>query len=178
MALPQQVLDTLSREPPKTPGWSVGLLSFAGGLLFVVLAIYFGLLYGYKPQLQKSLDQLTTNMDTAVEAIPASDENTLVSLYSQIVNIKEALAGRTTLSGFLEWLGKNTEANVYYTNFSFSSGGRVALQGVATTEADVNQQAAVFEAAPEVKSVNVSSVSLDQATGRWNFSISIVMNSL
>ena len=65
---------------------------------------------------------------------------------------------------FFSWLEKNTEANVYYQSFALASGHQVTLGGIAATEADVNQQVAIFENAPEVSSVTISNV--DRAAAR------------
>ena len=61
-------------------------------------------------------------------------------------------------SQFLTWLEQHTEANVYYTNMVFASNDQVALAGVAGTSADVSEQIAVFEAAPQVSAVSLSNV--------------------
>jgi len=76
-----------------------------------------------------------------------TEERQIVSFYSQIANLKAALANHVYASQFLVWLQNNTEANVYYQNLALSSGSRVTLKGIAKTEADVNQQIAVFESA-------------------------------
>ncbi len=178
MALPEQVLERLSREPPQTPGWSAGLLLFSGGLLFVAVAVYIGLLFGYEPYVSSQIDALNVQMNTLAKLVSPSDEAQLVALYSESANLEQVLANHVTLSSFFAWLEKNTEANVYYTSFGFSSGDQIALEGSAASEADVNQQMAIFEVAPEVKSVALSSVSLNSQNGTWRFAATLVMNAL
>lgn len=178
MALPQQVLERLSREPPQTPGWSFGLLFFSGALLFIALLAYFGLTLGYEPYLTNQIDGITTQVNTVAKSISPQDETQLVAFYSEITNLRQALKNHVVLTPFFAWLEKNTEANVYYSSFSLSSGNRVAIQGYGATEADVNQQTAIFEAAPEVASANLSSVSLSPETGKWQFSMTLTMKNL
>jgi len=52
MPLPDKVIEQLGREPPKTPGWSFGIVMFSGTILFIAVFIYFGLTLGYEPYLQ------------------------------------------------------------------------------------------------------------------------------
>ncbi len=175
MPLPQKVLDTLSREPPQTPGWSVSLLSFSGGLLFIVLAIYFGLAYGYEPYVQAQVDALNTKLNMVANSISPAQAAQLATFYSQITNLKDVLASRTELSQLFSWLEKNTEANVYYSSLQFSGGSKISLQGSAVSEADVNEQAAIFESSPQVSSVNLSTVSFDDNGKVWKFSVTLDM---
>ncbi len=180
MALPQQVLDRLSREPPKTPGWSSGLLLFCGAILFITLAIYVGLVFGYEPYLNGKVDGLNAQINTVAKSISADDEARLITFYSEITNLKNVLANHVALSRFFSWLEKNTEANIYFSRLSFSSqgsGNQVTLSGSAPSEADINQQTAIFESSPQVRSVNISSVSKSQDTGQWIFNATLVLNA-
>lgn len=178
MALPQQVLERLSREPPQTPGWSFGLLFFSGALLFIALLAYFGLTLGYEPYLNNQIDGITTQINTLAKSVAPNDQAQLVSFYSEITNLQQVLRNHVTLSPFFAWLEKNTEANVYYTSFSLSGGNRISIGGYGATEADVNQQVAIFEAAPEVRSAQLSSVTLSPQTGNWQFSMTLLMNNI
>ena len=178
MALPQQVLEQLSREPPKTPGWSFGLLMFSAGLLFITLLVYFGLTLGYEPYLNGQISHLNAQIDAESKSISPADETHLITLYSEIANLKNILGSHVEFSQFLSWLEKNTEANVTYSQLSLSNGNQISLTGSAAAEADVNQQIAIFEAAPEVKTVSLSNVTLSAPTGQWQFNVTLVMNSL
>ncbi len=176
MALPEQVIERLSKESPRTPGWSFGLLAFSGGILFIALLIYFGLSFGYEPYLDSRIAQLKAQMDTLAKSISTGDMAKFTAFYSEITNLKAALGGHVVFSRFLLWLEKNTEANVYYSRLTFSSGDQIVLSVIAPTEADVNQQVAIFEAAPEVKSVELSAVSLSPAGGQWQFNVTLIMD--
>jgi hypothetical protein len=78
-------------------------------------------------------------------------------------------------SQFLTWLEKHTEANVYYTNMVFASNDQVALVGVAGTSADVSEQVAVFEAAPEISAVSLSNVAYSPSVNGWIFNVVITV---
>lgn len=148
MALPQQVIERLSREPPETPGWSLTLLVFSGGILFIALVVYFGLLLGYEPYLDSQISQLNAEISTLGKSISVDDQARFATFYSQITNLKAVLANHVAFSRFLSWLEKNTEANVSYSHLSFSTGNQITLSATAAGQADVTQQIAIFEAAP------------------------------
>ena len=155
----------------------MGLLMFSGSILFIVLLVYFGLTLGYEPYLNQQIDSVTTQVNALAKTISPQDEAQLVSFYSEVTNLQKALQNHVTLSRFFTWLEKNTEANVYYSQLSISPGNRVSLRGNAATEADVSQQVAIFESAPEVQSVDLSSVVYNKQTGNWQFSAALIMNN-
>jgi hypothetical protein len=87
------------------------------------------------------------------------------------------LQQHTLSSQFFSWLEQNTEANIYYRSLALTQGDQVALSGTAASEADVNQQVAIFENSPEVSSVTVSDVTAPSLLGGgWIFSVTLIMN--
>lgn len=178
MPLPQKVVDQLGMEPASgTPGFAPGALLFSGGLLFLAAIIYCGLAFGYEPYLQSQLSAAQNQVNALNQSISASDQSQLVDFYSQIANLQTLLANHLLPSQFFSWLEENTEANIYYQSFSLSAQDQVSLTAVAASEADVNQQIAIFENSPEVSSVSVSSVSAPQlAQEGWGFSVTLDMN--
>jgi hypothetical protein len=108
--------------------------------------------------------------------ISPSDQSQVINFYSQISNLKTLLASHQQTSQLFAWLEKNTEANVSYQSFDFSAGNRITLKGDAVTEADINQQLAIFENAPEVASVAVSNVSNVQSGSGYQFTIVLTVN--
>jgi hypothetical protein len=55
MPLPEKVIEQLGQEPSGTQGWATGAIFFSFGILFLSVAIYFGLTLGYAPYLQGQL---------------------------------------------------------------------------------------------------------------------------
>jgi Tfp pilus assembly protein PilN len=177
MPLPEKVIEQLGQEAPKTQGWAFGALSFSGGILFLTVAVYFGLTLGYEPYLQSQLTNAQNQVNTLGNSVSASDQSQLIDFYSQIANLQTLLRQHTISSQFFSWLEQNTEANVYYRSLSLTRGDQVALAGVAASEADVNQQVAIFENSPEVSSVTVSNVTAPSLLGSgWSFSVTLVMS--
>ena len=178
MPLPEKVIEQLGREPSTgTQGWAVGALLFSGGMLFLTLVIYFGLTLGYEPYLQSQLSSTTDKVNALDQSISTGDQAQLINFYSQIANLQALLKSHTLSSQLFSWLEANTEANVYYQSFALSSGDQVTLLGAASSEADINQQIAIFENSPQVSSVSVSNVSAPQLLGGgWTFNATLVMN--
>ena len=177
MPLPQQVINQLGQEPAQTPGWSTGIIFFSGGVFVIILAIYFGLTLVYTPYLNNEANNLQNQIATASQSISPDGEANLVTLYSQVSNLQSTLQNRILFSKFLSWLEQNTEAKVYYTQFSFASasGDQVTVTGVAQNVADISQQIAIFQSSPEVNNVSVSNIGVG-TSGGWQFNAILIMN--
>jgi hypothetical protein len=177
MPLPEKVIEQIGQESPKTQGWALGVLFFSGGILFLTVAIYLGLTFGYEPYLQSQLASVQNQVSTLGNSVSASDQSQLIDFYSQIANLQTLLQRHTFSSQFFSWLEQNTEANVYYHSLALTQGNQIALSGAASTEADINQQVAIFENSPEVSSVTISNVSAPSLIGNgWTFSVTLIMN--
>lgn len=176
MPLPQQVINQLSHDNEKTPGWSSGVLLFSAILFVVVLLIYGFLTFFYGPQLNGNLNTLQGKVATLDQSIASGNETQLVAFYSQVVNLQTVLNNHIAFSQFLTWLQQNTEANISYSQLSFSSGGQISFSGSAPSEADINQQVAIFESSPEVEKFTISNVAASGGTGVWTFSATLIMN--
>ncbi len=175
MALPPQVVEQLSHGSERTPGWSSGILLFSGSILFIVIFIYAGLRFGYEPYLNGELSSLESQIQKVGQSVSPSDEANLITFYSQISNIQFLIKGHVFFSQFLTWLERNTEANVYYTSLVFASGNQITLNGAAKTSADISEQVAVFEAAPEVGAVSLSNVTFSPSLNNWTFGMVLTM---
>ncbi len=151
-------------------------MMFSGGLLFLALVVYAGLAFGYEPYLQSQLKSEQDQMSALSQSIPGSDQSQLINYYSQIANLQSLLQNHVNMMRFFSWLEKNTEANVYYQSFLVAGDDQVSLTGMGLTEADVNQQVAIFENAPEVAVVTVSNVGAPQTPGApWTFAMTLAM---
>ncbi len=178
MPLPEKVIEQLGRDPSSgTEGWAVGALLFSGGILFLSIVIYAGLSFGYAPYLQSQLTDAQNKVSALDNSISTGEQSQLIDFYSQISNLQALLKNHVLTSQFFSWLEQNTEANVYYQSFTLAAGDRVTLSGVAKSEADVNQQVAIFENSPQVSAVTVSNVTAPQLSGSgWDFSATLIMN--
>ena len=176
MALPEQVVERLSREPVQTPGWSSRLLMFAGTIFFITLAIYFGLTFGYKPYLDNQVKQLDDQIQKFTQEIPISDQNQLAVFYSQLANLDGILRGHVISSPLFDWLGGRTQSNIAYAKFNFAARtGQLALNGVAKTMNDFIQQLQIFQAESLVQRINVNSLTVS-SNGGWQFDMMLFLD--
>ena len=175
MPLPQEVINQLSEERSATPGWSSGLLFFGLGLAVLMVLLYAGIVFGYEPYVNGQIQKVSTQMASLNQSVASGDVASLVSLYSQTVQAESLLRGHVFFSQFLTWLGSHTEANAYYTSLTFASGNQVTLAVLTKSEADINQQIAIFENDPDVASIAVSSVSLASVSGFWQTNVTLTM---
>lgn len=172
MPLPQQVIESLSRESPKTPGWSSGILAFSGTLFFFSLFVYIGLVFGYKPYLNSEVKKLQGKIQAFSQQIPLDEQKKLISFYSQLANLKVVLDERVFASQLFLWLENNTQANVYYESFSLDVfKNAVEFGGVAPSMEDINQQLAIFASRPELRKTQIDSAIF--AGNLWRFNATI-----
>ena len=175
MALPEQLVDRLSREPVQTPGWASQLLMFSGTVFFISLAIYVGLVFGYKPFLEKEVSRLDNQIKTFIQQIPPEEQNNLISFYSQTINLQNILGGHVISSQLFVWLEKKTETNIYYAKFNFVSPTKqLNLTGVSKTIDDFSKQALAFQNDPIVKRISINSFTVSPG-GLWQFDITLFM---
>lgn len=168
MPLPQQVIEQLSREPAKTPGWSWQLLMFAATIFFASLVVYFGIAFGYKPYLSSRTEALKKQIQTFGQQVPLEEQAKIINFYSQIVNLKSILADHVYGSPVFDWLEKNTQVNVYYDKFGLNiQTGQLVLGGFGKSVDDVIQQVAIYENRPEIKRTNLRNLSF--VNGLWQF---------
>ena len=178
MALPEQIVERLSHEPVRTPGWSSRLLMFSGTIFFISLALYIGIVFGYKPYLEKEVANLDGQIKSFGQKIPPEEQSRLVSFYSQISNIQGVFRGHVASSKFFEWLEKNTETNIYYTRMNLLSfSGQVSLAGVSKTVEDFSKQLVVFQNSPLVQRVAVNSFSNVPANNMWQFDMTLYLTN-
>jgi len=148
---------------------------FPAGLFLLAIIIYFGMTLVYEPALTNQINDTQTQISKLSESIPSGDEQGLATYYSQLANLQGVLRKHVLFSQFLTWLEHNTEANVYYSQFSFSSGSQVTITANARSQADMAQQIAIFEASPRVRRVVVSNTGVSQ-TGYWQFTATLVVD--
>jgi len=176
MPLPQQVINQMSQERADTPGALSGMLIFSGILFVITIGIYMGILFVYQPIVNNNLTAIQEKVSTVDQSISSGDQAGLVAFYSQMVNVQSLLNNHVLFSQFLSWLEQHTEANVYYSQFSFSSGNQITLTAFAATQADAIQQIAIFESSPDIRSVVIPSVAVSGAAGYYTFSATLIMN--
>ncbi|RJP45631.1 hypothetical protein C4587_00570 [Candidatus Parcubacteria bacterium] len=173
MALPQKVVEQLSREPVQAPGWASGLVMFSSTIFIVGLFIYLGLSYGYQPYLRAEVEKLDRQIEAFKQQVPAEEQAKIVSFYSQLANLKTVLGRHVLVFPTFGWLERNTQGDVYFTKFTLNSQSRqLALSGIARTVGDLGEQLAVFERDPSVERATFSNVFIG-SNGLWQFDLTL-----
>ncbi len=152
MALPENVVDQLTREPVQTPGWPLRLIFAASGVFVASLLAFAGLTYAWLPYVQSQTDQLRSQVQAFTSKIPTTDAGTLENFYSQLSNVKTLLDKHIAVSPVFAWLEKNTDQNIYFTKFNLglANGERLVLDGIAKSPDDVaDQNCAAFQKLPQ-----------------------------
>ena len=154
----------------------MGLISFSGGILLITLVLWAGLQFVYKPYFDSQTQAIEKQIADQNSQISASDQTTIINFYSELANLRQLLRTHVTTTNLLTWLGQNTEQNTYFSAFSFANGGTVTFTANARTEADANQQIAIFENSPQVKSLTVSGVAQGSGNSYWQFSVTLSLD--
>src|SRR5260221_8642037 len=169
MALPPQGVEKLVREKSIASGSYRELLMLTGTLFFASILVYLGLTFGYKPYLKSQVGKLDAQIKSFGDKIPLADQKKIIEEYSQLVNLKKLLDTHVVTTPALAWFEAHTQTNVYYTQWNANVvSGQIVVTGAARTLADIGEQVAIFEQAPEVARINFSNVSLG-ANGLWQF---------
>ncbi len=171
MALPENVLDKLTREPTSTPGWSGKLLTLSLIVFAVSIALYTGLTFAWQPYLSSQIDGLKNDIQSAGAQIPVSEQGKLAVFYSELANIKTLLGKHIFVSPLFVWLEKNTSQNIYFSKFNLdTANNQLVLSGAGRANSDVADQVAAFQNQPDVQSVTLRTMNFDQA-GLWQFDV-------
>lgn len=176
MALPNKVIEQLSRAPARTPGWSSRVLLFS--VTFCVLSggIYLGIQFGYRPFIEGQIKELDRQIDEFTRTVSPTQQEELVSFYSQVDNLNRLLAQQAQASNLFPWLEANTNTQVQLDSLSLNALKReVVLGGQANDMVYLGQQINRFESLPEVINVQLSQLTLNQQTGKWNFSLTVAL---
>jgi hypothetical protein len=168
MPLPQKVIEQIGREPPHTPGWSGQLLMFSSTIFFVILFIYLGLAFGYTPYLNSQFKKLEDQKAAIIQEIPVDKQAQLITFYSQLLNLQTILARHVVVSPLFDWIEKNTNQKIYFTQLSLNTAAnQLTLDGAGASLDDINHELILLQAQPEVKEIDVKSISFKD--GAWAF---------
>lgn len=176
MALPQKVVDQLSRSQVRTQG-ALSQLLMLGTILFAVsLAVYLGLAFGYRPYLESEISRLNNQIESFTKSVPPEDQARLAHFYSQIVNLKSLLGKHVIFSPIFAWLEKNAQINTTFTGVTINQkNNQVSIDAVSKTLEDVSEQLLVFEKTREVREVKISSVTQEQ-NKFWRFNLNLTVD--
>lgn len=156
----QELAEKINREPQVGGGLPAKLLMFSVSIFVIILVIYLGMIFGYEPYLNARLNKIDNQVKITESQISPSDKTLLVNYASQITNIKAILDNHIISSNLLNFLNKNTDANVYFSRLNLTVfNNQVQLSGLAKSMDDLVGQLAAWQNSPAVAQVNFSRIS-------------------
>jgi hypothetical protein len=172
MPFPQPAIEQISQRAPRSPAWFGQLMMFAGTLFFIAVAIYIGIIVGYKPYLNHQVDSLDQKIATFSQQVPVDQQKQIAGFYSQLVNIKGLLNKHIVMTSFFTWIEKNTIPAVQIQKLSVTVNSRQAnITGAARSVNDIASQRAVLQGQPGVERIDLKNVS--NVNGVWQFDMTI-----
>ena len=171
---PSLLEEQLKKRERLPVGWPWRLLVFTTIVFGLTVAIYFGMVLGYKPYLNSQVKNLDQKIASLGQAIDEQQQKGMANFYSQLINIQNLLASHQTASNLFGFLEKNTHQNVYYSSLNASLLEKsVKIEGNASDYNVLVQQLELFRRAPEIERVLLDD-SRSSDTGGINFSIRVI----
>ena len=137
--------------------------------------IYAGMIFGYQSYLDRKIQDLDKQVVDLNKQIESDQAKALITLYSQVVNLKNLLKNHLRSSGILTLLEQNIDSGVYYVGATFDARSNdLKLDGVASDYNALVRQIEVFRSNP-----NVRDIFLDEASKKdqvnVQFSLSLIL---
>lgn len=162
-------------EPSIGLPWRI--LVFAIVLFAFSILVYLGLRFGYEAYLKGQSAGLDKQLNQLATEVSQNDQQSFVTFYSQLVNLKGLLAEHTYGTKVFDFLEQYTLPQVYFTSAKVSTAdGKTELQGVADSLDGFVAQLAAFDAAPGLAQKTV--VDQMSLTGQTvGFTVTLFMSS-
>ena len=136
----------------KGVGWPSKFFTFSLVIFIFLLVIYLGLGFGYEAFLQSSIKKIKGELGSLSDQITDQQREDLITLYSQVTNIKGLIADHTLTSQVFTLLEAITSERVKYVGFDLSVPDReLSIEGVAATYEDLVSQLVLFEQSPQIE---------------------------
>ena len=132
--------------------------------------------WGYQGYLNREIARLDDEISKFSLQIPVQEQENIVNFYSQIVNLQTLLDSSVSYSGFLQWLGDNTDTSVFLNDLAFDRNMNIlTISGQAKTLANLGEQINRFRDMPNlVRAISLNSVGLaENKSGEWAFSLTL-----
>ena len=133
-------------------------MTFAGSLFLLMLVIYASLDFGYGAFLRNKVQELNEEFLSLNSQVSKAEQDDLITLNSQVSNIKKLLDEHILTSRLMELFENVTSKNVSYTEFLFASDdGELNVKGSARSFEEVAVQMKILEESDEISDVFLNS---------------------
>ncbi len=179
MALPQKLIDELSKNKVDVPGWSWRIFLFSLTVLIICFAFYVGLNWGYKIYLNSKIRSLNNQLNQIKNEISELNQNQIQinKFYSQIINIKKLFSERKQPSLLFKWIENKIHNDITLNKLDFNFlNNQLSLGGIAKSKEGILEQILIFQKDNNVESIVLKNFSV-QSNGVWQFSLDIYLKS-
>jgi len=145
-------------------GWPWRLFVFTLIIFFLLVFIYFGVTLGLKPYLKSQIRNSEQKISDLNQSVDESQQKQLLGFYSQLVNIKDIINSRKTISQIFDFIEKNTYQTVGYNILNFNLADREAkIGGLAPDYETLTKEIALFEKSESVEKVMLENSSIGES---------------
>ncbi|MBI1839158.1 MAG: hypothetical protein HYR95_02615 [Candidatus Colwellbacteria bacterium] len=157
-----------------TVKWPWRMLVFSFIVFIASLLVYFGLRFGYKPFIEKSIAGTDAELNKLSLGIQSADQKNFINFYSQIANLKSVLGAHVTTSNLLPLLESVTHQKVVYASTNLSVPDRsLRIDGFAESYEVLSAQLALYKKASWVESVALDSSSAAEKNVKFSARIKV-----
>ncbi len=150
-------------------GWPWHMFLFTLVVLLSVILTYFGLSFGYKPFLLRSITDTESKLIGLTLDVERESQDNFVTFYSQITNVKTLLAKHVITSKLLPLLENETHQKVVYTSANLILSEKILrIEGFAQSYEVLSAQLVLYEGASWVEKVILDNSSLGDQSVKFS----------
>jgi hypothetical protein len=155
-------------------GWPKKFFTFAVIIFASALLIYIGLALGYKTFLNKSIENLDSQIEDLSSQITEEQKDNLATLYSQVTNVRTLLKNHIFPSQVFTLLKSVTHPKVTYLSLGLDAKERgIVITGVTDSYENLTSQLALLENSPEVERYNLESSKWDKGVVQFKINLTV-----
>ena len=160
-------------------GWPKKFFTFSLTVFAFVLFVYLGLAFGYETFLRSSIEKVKGELGSLSAQVTEAQRADLITLYSQVTNIKDLLENHTLTSQVFILFETLTSQKVKYTTFDLSIPDReVSIEGLAATYEDLVSQLVLFEESPQIERFSLEESEVQKGVIRFKAKVVLVEDIL
>jgi hypothetical protein len=157
-----------------------GLMFLIALLVFVASLVAAGSAFAYTQYLTNAIASKSKSLQLAEGAYDPGTIQDLVRIDSRLTHAKTLLGKHVAVSGIFNFLSQQTLVNVAFTSLDYTlgsdGGAKVVLNGTADSFSSLALQSDQFNGNKLLKDVLFSSITVDPATRRVNFSVTATVD--
>jgi hypothetical protein len=158
----------------QTP-WRVLILTLI--VFFFTVLIYFGMLLGYKPYLKSKTRSLEQKLSVLSQSMDENQQKQIISFFSQMTNIQKLLSDHKIYSPVFDFIEKNTYQQATYLDLKFNIAEmEMKIEGTVPNYEYLIKEIALYNQAPEVKTVHLDNSSVQEASNMVRFSVKLILD--